>query len=212
MNEHDILLIQVATGATGYSEKFVNIPKGGILTADANQTPVVVAIGATGTVPVADPTATGGFRWATGGAGGTGATGPTGTTGHTGPTGAASMVAGPTGPTGPTGTAGTMATKVTINDQSGTTYTLVLDDAGKYIRCENPDAITVTVPKNSVVAFETGTVITIEQKGAGTVTVAPVDVDVTLNAYDGLSTYGQYAGIQLVKVNTNVWTCIAGVG
>ena len=209
MNEHDILLVQVATGATGYSEKFVNIPKGGILTADANQTPVVVAIGATGTMPVADPTATGGIRWATGGAG---ATGPTGPTGHTGPTGAASMVAGPTGPTGATGATGSMATKVTINDQSGTTYTLVLTDAGKYIRCENADAITVTVPKNSSVAFETGTVITIEQKGAGTVTVAPVDGDVTINAYDGgLSTSGQYWGIQLIKVDTNVWTLIAGV-
>lgn len=112
---------------------------------------------------------------------------------------------------GEIGPAGSMATKVTINDQSGTTYTLVLADAGKYIRCENAADVTVTVPKNSVVAFETGTVITIEQKGAGTVTVAPVDGDVTINAYDGLSTFGQYAGIQLVKVDTNVWTCIAGV-
>lgn len=209
MTEHDILLIQVATGATGYSEKYVNIPKGGILTSDANQTPVVVPMGATGTIPIADPTATGGIRWGVGGAG------PTGPTGHTGPTGAASTVPGPTGATGATGATGptgTMATKVTINDQTGTTYTLVLTDAGKYIRCENANAITVTVPKNSVVAFETGTVITIEQKGAGTVTVAPVDVDVTLNAYDGLSTYGQYAGLQLVKVDTNVWTCIAGIG
>lgn len=101
---------------------------------------------------------------------------------------------------------------LSINDQSGTTYTLVLADAGKYIRCENAADVTVTVPKNSSVAFDTGTVITIEQKGAGTVTVAPVDGDVTLNAYDGLSTYGQYAGLQLVKVDTNVWTCIAGVG
>lgn len=100
MTEHDILLIQVATGATGYSEKYVNIPKGGILTSDANQTPVVVPMGATGTIPIADPTATGGIRWGVGGAG------PTGPTGHTGPTGAASTVAGPTGPTGPTGPAG----------------------------------------------------------------------------------------------------------
>ena len=81
-----------------------------------------------------------------------------------------------------------------------------------YIRCNNASAITVTVPKNSVVAFTTWTVITLEQTGAGTVTVAPVDGDVTINAYDGLSTYGQYAGIQLVKVDTDVWTCIAGVG
>ncbi len=142
-----------------------------------------------------------------------GPTGPTGLKGTTGAAGATGST-GPTGPigaTGATGAAGTMATKVTINDQSGTTYTLVLADAGKYIRCENAADVTVTVPKNSSVAFETGTVITIEQKGAGTVTVAPVDGDVTINAFDGLSTYGQYAGIQLIKVDTDVWTLIAGI-
>jgi hypothetical protein len=256
MNEHDILLIQVATGATGYSEKFVNIPKGGLLTADANQTPVVVPIGATGTVPVADPTATGGFRWATGGAGGTGATGPTGATGATGPTGAASMVAGPTGATGVTGPTGAGATGATgptgatghtgptgaasmvagptgatgatgltgatgptgagssmsIVDHSTGAFTLALTDAGNYLTCNYASGFTVTVPKNAVVAFPVGIVICLEQVGNGAITIAPVDGDVTLVAYDGLTSYGQYAVLTLVKKGTDLWTVIAGTG
>lgn len=98
-----------------------------------------------------------------------------------------------------------------INEQTGTTYNLVLTDAGKLVRCSNADAITLTVPKNSSVAFPTNTVITIEQQGAGQITVAPVDGDVTLNKYDGLKTAGQYAMVQIIKVATDVWTCIGGV-
>ena len=100
---------------------------------------------------------------------------------------------------------------VGINEQTGTTYTLALTDAGKLVRVSNAEAITLTVPKNSVVAFPVNTVITIEQQGAGQITVAPVDGDVTLNKYDGLKTAGQYAIVQLVKVSTDVWSCYGGV-
>ena len=100
---------------------------------------------------------------------------------------------------------------VGINDQTGTTYTLVLADAGKYVRCTNENAIAVTVPTNSAVAYNIGTVITIEQGGAGVITVAG-DTDVTVNGYDsGLSTAGQYAVIQLLKTGSDEWTCIGGV-
>jgi hypothetical protein len=198
MIEHDILLVQVATGSTGYSEKYVNIPKGGILTGDANHTPVVVPIGATGTVPVADPTATGGFRWATGGAGGTGATGATGATGPTGATGA----------TGPAGAGSSMS----IIDHSTGAFTLALTDAGNYLTCNYPSGFAVTVPKNSVVAFPVGTTICLEQVGNGAITMSPVDGDVTLVAYDGLTSYGQYAVLTLVKKGTDLWTVIAGTG
>ena len=96
--------------------------------------------------------------------------------------------------------------------ETSTAWTLALTDASLYIRCNNPDAITVTIPKNKVVAFPKWTVITLSQIGAGVVTVAPVDGDVTLNAYDsGYSTAGQYWGVQLVKVDTDVWDLIAGV-
>ena len=99
---------------------------------------------------------------------------------------------------------------ISINEQTGTTYTLVLADAGKYVRCTNAASISVTVPTNASVAFDTGTVITIEQGGAGTVTVAG-DGGVTVNGYDsGLSTAGQYAAVQLLKTGTDEWTCIGG--
>jgi hypothetical protein len=100
---------------------------------------------------------------------------------------------------------------VSINSQTGTTYTLVLGDAGKYIRLNNASDITVTVPPNSSVAFDVGTVITGIQIGAGVVTLDEGS-GVTLNALDdGLSTAGQYAAIQLIKVATDTWDVIGGV-
>lgn len=68
------------------------------------------------------------------------------------------------------------------NDQTGTTYTLVAADgagAGKTVRCNNGSTVTVTVPKS---IFLAGNVLTIFRKGAGGVTIAPVDGDVTINS------------------------------
>ena len=97
-----------------------------------------------------------------------------------------------------------------INDQTGTAYTLVLTDAGKLVRCNNAGAITLTVPPNTSVAFPVNTVITVEQKGAGQITVTPGS-GVTCNAFDGLLSAGQYAGLSLIKVDTNVWTVFGGI-
>lgn len=97
-----------------------------------------------------------------------------------------------------------------INDQSGTSYTLALSDAGAYVRCLNSAAITVTVPAESTTNFPIKTVISIEQKGAGQITVA-AGSGVTINKYGGLKTAGQYAVMQLIKVASDTWTCIGGV-
>jgi len=59
-----------------------------------------------------------------------------------------------------------------INNQTGTTYTAVLADAGKLITLSNASAITFTLPANSSVAYPVGTVIQLVQLGAGQVTVA----------------------------------------
>jgi hypothetical protein len=99
---------------------------------------------------------------------------------------------------------------VSINEQTGTTYTLVLSDAGKLVRCSNSSAIAVTVPTNSSVAYPTGTTITIEQQGAGQITVSG-DSGVTVNAYGGTKTMGQYAMVQIIKVGTDTWTLTGGV-
>jgi hypothetical protein len=93
----------------------------------------------------------------------------------------------------------------TINDQSGTTYTFVLADAGKTIRTSNGSAVTLTIPTNASVAYPIGTMIRIIQSGAGQVTIAP-DGGVIMNSYGSATkTAGQYASAILQKVATDTW-------
>lgn len=101
---------------------------------------------------------------------------------------------------------------MSIIDHSTGAFTLALTDAENYLTCNYASGFVVTVPKNSVVAFPVGTTICLEQTGNGAITMAPVDVDVTLVAYDGLTSYGQYAVLTLVKKGTDLWTVIAGTG
>lgn len=94
---------------------------------------------------------------------------------------------------------------ITINTQETDAYTLVLADDGKLVDIDYATAATLTVPKNSSVAFPVGSGVLIRQKGAGQVTIAPVDGDVTINYQDGLKTTAQHAVAGLVQVATNVW-------
>ena len=94
-----------------------------------------------------------------------------------------------------------------INAQTGTAYTLVEADAGKRVRCNNANAITVTVPQNSSVAYDIGTVIEVEQQGAGVVTIDD-DTNVALNG--AVKTWGQYSAVRLLKLDTNLWTIDGG--
>ena len=88
-----------------------------------------------------------------------------------------------------------------LNDQIGTTYTLVLTDAGKTVTLNNASAVTVTIPTNASVAFETGTQIRLVNKGAGTVTVAAAG-GVTLNSAVSLA---QNVTASIQKLDTNTW-------
>lgn len=103
------------------------------------------------------------------------------------------------------------AVNIAPTTQSGTSYTAVLGDAAGYIQFTNGSAVAFTIPPNASVAFATGTVITIEQNGAGTVTLTP-GAGVTLNSRGGLlATAGQYSVVQVKKVATNIWTVIGDV-
>ena len=95
-----------------------------------------------------------------------------------------------------------------FKDVTSTAYTLILTDQNKYIKADNADAITITVPTYADVAIPIGAGITIEQTGVGTVTVAG-DTGVTING--NLSTGGQYMIVVLIKTAINTWTCIGGV-
>jgi hypothetical protein len=97
---------------------------------------------------------------------------------------------------------------LSFNAQSGTSYTLVLADAGKMIRASNAASIIITVPTNATQAFATGTIIYIEQTGAGVVTLAPAGGVTILTT--ARSTPSQYSAIHLYKIDTDTWNVIGG--
>lgn len=103
---------------------------------------------------------------------------------------------------------GSSSSTFTIKAQTGTTYTLVLSDAGAMVRCNNASAITVTIPPNASVAFPTGSWLLVEQQGAGTVTIAPGS-GVTINN-SARKTPMQHTTVLLYKVDTNVWNVTGG--
>jgi len=93
---------------------------------------------------------------------------------------------------------------LSLNAQTGTSYTLVLLDNGKVVTFDNADPITVSVPVNDSVAYPIGSQINLAQIGAGQVTVQG-GIDVTVNGTPGLSFRGQYSLATLIKVDTNSW-------
>jgi hypothetical protein len=100
---------------------------------------------------------------------------------------------------------------LTLNAQTGTTYTLVLADAHKLVTLSNSSAITLTVPPNSSVAFETGDQVNLLQLGAGQVTVA-AGSGVTLRSQGSkVKLNGQYALATLVKVASDEWVLVGNV-
>jgi hypothetical protein len=95
---------------------------------------------------------------------------------------------------------------LTLNAQTGTTYTPVLADNGKLVTLSNASAITLTVPTNASVAYATGAQINIQAIGAGQVTVAG-DTGVTVNG-TGTKLRTQLSAATLVKLGTDSWTLI----
>ena len=96
-------------------------------------------------------------------------------------------------------------TKVPINAQTGTTYTLVLADAGKLITSSNAADVTITVPPNTDVAFPVGTRIDVLSIGAGLTTLAQGS-GVSISSKGGnkkLTAQGS-AGT-LIKTATDTW-------
>jgi hypothetical protein len=103
-------------------------------------------------------------------------------------------------------TIGTSIINLTLNAQTGTTYTPVLADNGKLVTLSNASAITLTVPTNASVAYATGAQINIQQIDAGQVTIAG-DTGVTVNG-TGTKLRTQWSAATLVKTATDTWTLI----
>jgi hypothetical protein len=95
----------------------------------------------------------------------------------------------------------------TDNDQTGTTYTLVLtDQENKTVWMNNALPNTVTIPTNASVAFDVGNKIAIMMEGVGATTVQG-DTGVTLNGTSGGSIVinNQYQGVTLTKRAADTW-------
>jgi len=99
---------------------------------------------------------------------------------------------------------------VTQNSQTGTSYTLILSDAGKMIEVSNTSAITLTVPTHASVAFPIGTQINILQTNTGQITVAGAS-GVTINSNPGLKLRAQWSFATLIKRATNTWVLVGDI-
>lgn len=92
------------------------------------------------------------------------------------------------------------------NYQTGTSYTLVLGDAGKRVSLTNGSAIALTVPPAVSVAFAAETEIVLRQGGAGTVTVTAGAGVTILSNGSKVALNGQYSYVTLKLSSTaNTW-------
>jgi hypothetical protein len=114
-------------------------------------------------------------------------------------------------------TAGEISTlglsSVTINAQTGTTYTLVMADAGKKVTRSNAATNTTTVPANASVAFPVGTVIGVSMIGAGASSIVAA-AGVTINGQVAKTgaIAAQWTGVTLTKTATNTWLAEGNIG
>ena len=100
---------------------------------------------------------------------------------------------------------------LTINAQTGTSYTLVLTDGGKMVTSSNGSAQTITVPPNSSVAFPVGTQILFQNLGSANATLAQGS-GVTIQSKDSNKEIdGQYASAVCIKTATDTWSLIGAL-
>lgn len=114
---------------------------------------------------------------------------------------------------------GTGKTKITnleaavpINNQTGTSYTGVLADAGKLVTMSNASANTFTIPANSSVAYPVGTWIRVTQLGAGATTIAITTDTLNYNSTFTATLAGQYSEVILTKVTSTSWVMSGDLG
>jgi hypothetical protein len=99
----------------------------------------------------------------------------------------------------------------TKTDVSANT-TFALADEGKVMRVNSSSNLTITIPKNSAVAFPIDTEIAILRYGTGTVSIAPVDGDVTLQSANAeRKIRNQYGSVALKKIGTDEWVLVGSL-
>ena len=88
----------------------------------------------------------------------------------------------------------------TLNDQTGTAYTIVAADAGKVIVCDNASAIALTVPSGLGAGFTCSVI----QKGAGQITFTASSTTIN-NRQTHTKIAGQHGVASLISTATDVF-------
>jgi archaellum component FlaG (FlaF/FlaG flagellin family) len=99
-------------------------------------------------------------------------------------------------------------TTMSFNDQTGTTYTLVIADLGKWVTASNASPITVTVPPS---VFAAGNIVNVQQIGAGQVTFAQgagVTITSTGASASAPKLRAQYAACTIVCTASDTFTIV----
>lgn len=104
----------------------------------------------------------------------------------------------------------------TLNAQTGTTYTTVLNDSYQVLITQsNGSANAIKIPTNASVAHPIGTVITILNIGAGTCTISAVTAGTTTilsaGAVAAAPTLAQYKSAACIKTATDTWYVVGAV-
>lgn len=94
--------------------------------------------------------------------------------------------------------------RLTLNAQTGTTYTLLVTDLNKIVTLSNAAAIAVTVPNG---VFSAGDQIHLMQLGAGQVTIAG-DGTSTVTSAQGLNLRTQYSACTVFCTASNTFVVI----
>jgi len=105
--------------------------------------------------------------------------------------------------------------QLTLNAQTGTTYTFVLtDNRNKLVTASNASAQTYTIPTNASVAFPIGSTINVIQIGAGQVTLqgnGGVTVASTGATATAPKLRAQYSAASIIKVGTDSWYVVGDI-
>lgn len=103
------------------------------------------------------------------------------------------------------------AQRITVNAQTGA-YTLVLTDANKAVEVTTASAVNLTIPTDASVAFPVGTVIEVDQIGAGKVTIVGATGVTVQSAVNPPTTRAQYSAVVLRKRGTDLWLVTGDLG
>lgn len=96
-----------------------------------------------------------------------------------------------------------------LNAQTGTSYTLVVGDAGKTVTLSNASAVAVSLPQDSAANLPTGSIVTFYNLGAGVVTISQ-GTGATLQG--GSIILPQFANVTVMKLSANTYGRVDGLG